>query len=631
MDMIIKNTRRWPNIHLKKLLKPIVFSLLLVVFFITAFNIDYIKIELLGQKISITPDNNFFPEPIEIELLSPINQQIKYTIDGSSPTKKSQAYTQPLLIKNTTTLKYAIFNNDNQIGPTQTTDIFIGLDHDLAILSLSTNPENLWDPKTGIYHLNNFEEKGKKWERGAVLSLYEPNSTRGFTKDVKIRLHGAGSKLLPQKSFRVIFGEDNILKYELFPGNLVDEFESIILRNAGGDWSYTHLRDPLMHELIADAGLDLDVQDYRPTVMYLNGEYWGIYNIRERQTQHYLAQKFNANVDEFSIYDSNGEVGPTRGQIEKNKDNDQKGLELYNASLEESHKACIGCTSISSVKNFMDWKNFMDYILVQFHFDNYDWPYNNLKTWRYNTQIYEPSAPKGLDGRFRWLIFDLDVGFGFDDTTVEEMIEVAGDNSYKERLTDNRFPFKGLVKNKNFYTYYLTKYADLLNTSLSTKSVHNKIDAMASVIDSEMPRHIQRWHNPEDWLETVPEFIQDETVYIIDYDHWLESVELLKVWSEHRPDAMRENAIIEFGLDGVSEITVDVNDTQKGYVLVNEINLDEVQYPWKGIYFNDMTITIEAVPKKGYSFVRWETQGIKRDTRVLLNVTEDSTNTAIFE
>lgn len=632
--MIIKNESQKLRIPWRLVLKNTFIASFLVLFFITLINIDFIKVYLFKQQVSITPVESFFSDSVEISMSAPIRADIFYTTDGSKPTTSSNLYADPFTISDNTVIRFSMFKNNKQIGESQSKDIFINSPHDLPIISMATNPENLWDENTGIYHLNNFEKRGADWAREAVISFYEPDKTHVFTQKASVRLHGSGSRLLPQKSFRLSFNNvenGKTLNYPVFPENEVSEFDTLVLRNGGGDWSYTHMRDALMQELIEDTNLDLELQDYRPAVLYLNGEYWGIYNIRERQDREYISHKYNTPANTVSIHTSTEDFGVSIVEMVLDEGDDTSGLEKLNNLIKEAKNDCVGCVNISGVEKVIDWQNFRDYMLVYFHFNNFDWPYNNFKTWRYETQIYEPNAPKGLDGRFRWLVFDMDVGFGFGKEDVESMKNSAKTESIAQKLIDDKFPFRNLIKNSDFYIPYLMKYADLLNKGFDSNTVISKIDELASQIDSEMPRQIERWHHPETWTNTVPEHMLEQTTYIKDYDQWRDNLDLLKVYAQDRPDEMRKYLVKEFDLSGMSKITLDVNDPEMGYIKINSLNLNDVAYPWTGLYFKDLTIKMEAIPKAGYEFVGWESDGRVNGNILRVNVNEDSTHTAIFK
>ena len=634
--MILKNEEKF-QIDFKKISKYFLISFFSISFLLLIFNFDFLKINLLKQKIVFEPANSFQQEAIKLSLDSPLRRaKIYYSTDGSTPDEKSNEYLGSIDVDQTTTFKFVLYKNGKQVGEVQTHDVFINTEHQLAVISLSTEPENLWDEKIGIYTDENCTEKGSDWQRDAILNFYEEDGSLGFSREVGIRIHGGGSRALPQKSFRVIINnkeDDQTLEYPLFPDSDVTTFNSFILRKAGGDRSYASMRDALMHEIIEDSDLTVDLQDYRPAVLYLNGEYWGLYNIRERQDEYYFANKYGADLGRVNIYNVPHDVGENRGKIELDEGEDKGGVELYNKLIDET-KRCKGCASLDYLKQYIDLINYRDYLITEFHFGNYDWPYGNSKAWRYETNAYEENAPVGLDGRFRWLVFDLDVGFGAGEEDEEGMRKSAKGDSYG-RLIDDGFPFRNLFYDHAFANGYINKYADMLNTIFKYENVEAKIDEMAAAIDSEMPREIERWHK-EEYIQNLPnedgEYSTDPDFTVLQsYDDWRHEIELLKVRALWRPEYMKENTINFFKLSGMSDITVTANQPEWGSIKVSTLTIEGDQMPWSGEYFNDVRINIEAIPARGHQFVGWEGDLESNKSELNLLIESDISLEAVFK
>lgn len=630
--MILKKERYF-NVNLKKISRTIFLILSFALLILLVFKADYIKINLLKQKIKIYPEENFFLSEVELSLKSPLkNAQIYYTVDGSNPTSDSYLYTNPLKFSQTTVLKLAIFKNNNKIGEIQTKDIFINSKHELPVISISTNPDNLWNENTGIYTEGNFSEKGSEWERPAYLSFYESDKTLEFVREIGLRLHGYGTRGLPQKSFRIYLNNLNkneTLKYPLFPDNHTTTFNSFVLRNAGGDWSYAFLRDALMQEIVEDSNTTLDLQDYRPVVLYLNGSYWGLYNLRERQDKYYLANKYKADPKEMAIFEIPLDIGENRGKAVINEGNDKKRLNLYHQLLEEASK-CNTCVDYNHFNQFLDIENFIDYLIVQFHYGNSDWPYGNSKFWSYKTSEYEPEAPNGLDGRFRWLVYDLDTSFGIHKQTIEEVQDSAKRDSY-ETLIDDRFPFRNFFNNFTFKTKFLNRYADFLNTIFNYENVESKINLLASKIETEIPRELARWHDKEKWDGIIAQSEINEIKTIKSYEDWQFQIELLKAYAKARPDNMKNNTVDYFKLSGLSKVSLDINNPQFGQIKVNTITVKGEQMPWSGEYFNDVSLNITAIPEKGYKFIKWEGYVSTNKESINIFIDQDINLKAIFE
>jgi hypothetical protein len=631
--MIIKNQQQF-QFNWRLIVKYLFFSVFFILFLLILFNFDYFKINFLKQKITFEPETNFFDQAINLNLTSPLkNAEIYYTVDGSDPDTNSLLFEDSISVSETTSFKFALFKNNQQVSSVQTHDVFINTEHQLALISLTTNPINLWDEEIGIYTEVNCTQKGREWERPATINFYEEDGSLGFSREVGIRIHGGGSRSLPQKSFRILIrneDSDQTLKYPLFPDSSVQTFNSFVLRNAGGDWSYAYMRDALMHEIIEDSDLSVDLQDYRPVVLYLNGQYWGLYNIRERHDEYYFANKYGADVGRVNIYNVPHDVGVNRGKIELDEGKDKGGVDLYNKLFEDT-KRCPGCASLDYLKQYIDLVNYRDYLISQFHFGNYDWPYGNSKAWRYETNAFEPNAPEGLDGRFRWLVFDLDVGFGAGVNDEEKMKKSAEGDSYG-RLIDDRFPFRNLFYDHTFANEFINKYADMLNTIFKYENVEAKIDELAAVIESEIPRQIEKWHKKDNWKGIVSdeEFIEEVKV-LSSVEDWRRQIDLLKVRAKWRPVYMKENTVNFFKLSGISQIQLSANDPAWGSIKINSIVIEDDQMPWTGEYFKDVRISIEAIPKRGRRFVSWKGYINSKSSKIDLLIDSDINLEAVFE
>lgn len=619
----------------KKVLKYFLLAITSILLLLFILNFDFLKINLLKQKMVFSPAGNFFNEEINLSITPPIkNAKIYYSIDGSTPDQNSLEYQEPITVDQARTFKFALYKNAKQLGKIQTHDVFINTKHQLAVISLSTDPVNLWDKDLGIYTEENFANKGQEWEIPGFLNFYEEDGHLGFSREVGIRIHGGGTRGLPQKSLRILIKNEQgneTLNYPLFPENKTQSFNSFILRNAGGDWSAAFLRDSLMHEIIEDANLSIDLQDYRPAVLYLNGQYWGLYDIRERYDQDYFANNYKADPKRVSIYSIPHDTGVNRGLIELDEGKDNGGTKLYEQLFDDT-KRCLGCASLDYLKQYLDLANYRDYLIAQFHYNNYDWPYGNAKLWRYETNAFEPNAPYGLDGRFRWLMFDLDVGFGAGKNNEEEVQKAAQANPYQDRLIDDRFPFRNLIYDHSFANDFLNKYADLLNTVFKYENMAKKIDQLASAIDAEMPREIAKWHNKETWKGIIDDQETLVKIKVIpSYEDWQKQINLLKTMAYWRPQYMKEYTLKFFKLSGLSNITVTTNDPNKGSIKINSIVINGTEMPWTGEYFNDTKITIEAIPDRAYSFVAWEGDLDSKEQKIQVSLESDINLKAIFK
>lgn len=500
---------------------------------------------------------------------------------------------------------------------------FVSQTHTLPVVLLTTDPKNLWDEQSGIY--TNYTKEGDDWERPATLTFFEADGTFGFEQAVGIRIHGGGSTAHPQKSFR-IYGEylkhQNPISYSLFPDLPYQRFRSIILRAGGGDWEYAFIRDSLAHTLATQA-TDLDTQAVRPAVLYLNGEYWGLYNIRERYDQGYVQYKYGLDPSKIAIIDIPHTVDVNRGEAVLDFGKDKSAADDYNKILRYGEN-CTTCADINQVGKEMDIDNLIEYYFVELYTGNFDWPFGNVKLWRYRQPKFsEESVDDPIDGKFRWLLYDLDVGFGFSASSSAEMQKKAAKNAYN-RFLDDQMPFRNLFHNETFQQRYLTRVAELLNGPFSQHHVTTTIDQVAAEIRPEIKQHLERWHD-----QAAP----FGTQVVGSVEEWEREVSLLKDFAQYRPEEFFKQTVTEFKLSGLQQITLSAEPTGAGGINVGRLEYSPDELPQTGTFFSDTYMAVEAVPSPGYTFDHWQGDmpaGSAREQRVVIKLADRTEITAVY-
>src|SRR5699024_5241393 len=183
--------------------------------------------------------------------------------------------------------------------------------------------------------------------------------------------------------------------------NKINSFKRLLLRNSGNDRSQTMLNDGLIQSLISTLNT-VDTQAYQPSVVFINGEYYGIYNIRERMDEYYLADHYGLELGEVAILKNQNELYRGGNSDVYHYSNMLAYIEKHGLKDRKNY---------NYIETMMDIENYIDYFASEIYFGNADWPGNNIKFWRKTTNKYEPNAPYGHDGRWRWMVFDTDFGF----------------------------------------------------------------------------------------------------------------------------------------------------------------------------------------------------------------------------
>ncbi|MDZ7347120.1 MAG: CotH kinase family protein, partial [candidate division KSB1 bacterium] len=371
----------------------------------------------LSQLSHVVPDfspaSGFYAHPIEVSISVPEPFSIIFTMDGSLPHLGASIYQNRLKVTKTTVIRARVKDKEGRLGPVVTQSYFISPKLGLPVVSLSTHPANLFDADIGIYVEGNGTKLGgypdnpvqppanywEDWERPVHIELFEPDGRLGFSIDAGVRMFGKTSRKLPQKSFAVFirraYGIEE-LHYPLFPDYPICRFKSFLLRNGGSDNTHNEggvqFRDGLAARLLY--GIDLEFQAYRPCHLYINGDYWGIYNLREKINEHYLAEHYGVDPDKIDLLDDYHRLYPLAVQGDATH---------FNALIDflKGHSLSIQ-KNADYVAEIIDVKNYLTYMAVQIILANHDGPGHNCKFWR-------PNSEPGL---YRWILYDVDHSFG---------------------------------------------------------------------------------------------------------------------------------------------------------------------------------------------------------------------------
>jgi|LSQX01.2.fsa_nt_gb hypothetical protein len=483
--------------------------------------------------------------------------------------------------------------------------------YSFPVISIVTDRANFFDDSTGIYVSNNSEKRGSEWERPIHIEFFEKDGTLGFSQYAGVRIHGNYTRKYPQKSLRLYADKDYDAKdefeYEIFPGlrkngsgKKLKSFERLILRNSGNDWTGVMFRDAMMQSLVSH--LKPETQAYRPSIVFLNGEYWGIHNIRERFDKKYLEDHYDLDDDKVVILDPKEQIEVQEG-TEEDAEAYMNDIVNYLKSNDITQKS-----TYDYIKTKMDIENFIDYNVSQIYFGNTDWPHNNVSVWKYKTDDgqYHPEAPYGQDGRWRWIIKDTDFGFHMYDTAVtHDTLNYAttGSRSFFGNTEWAVLILKTLLQNNDFRNEFINRFADNLNTSFDPVRVNQIVDQFATSVEPEITEHTNRWPG---YIKMVAENPRDFT--------FSQHIERIRNFATERTSNVRQHILNKFrtnGVAGTAKISLNTNATQ-GYIRINSIDIKEttpaVANPssWTGVYFTGVPLTLKAIPEDGYAFERWE-------------------------
>lgn len=555
-------------------------------------------------------DSGFYEGPITAVLTASEGAEIHYTLDGSTPTEASPRYVEPLAIEKTEVLRARAFAEGLLPSPIMTHTYLIDEGVHLPVLSLVTDPANLWDDEIGIYTegrypaLPNYLQRGREWERPVSLEFFEDDHSLGFAVDGGIRIFGGTTRLQPKKSFILYFREEygqECLDYPIFWEAEFDKhdlegFTSLVVRNAGDDGagSLPRIRDPLMQALWWEEGGLISAK--RSVFIYLNGVPWGIYNLREHIDADYIASNFH--IDDCDLITEERTV----------KAGDAVSWDAT-LSFFEDHDLSLG-ENYARAQELIDIENFTDFEIFQIYGGNIDLWANYVR--------FRPRSPRG---KWRWIMWDMDLSFGLD-----PQIGVSHDTLawyIRDRLRPDLGPawadgdlwltlmLRRLLESQEYRGYFINRFADLLNTTLSPENVIAKIDALASIIGPDIPLEMARWSS--EWGGSVEE--------------WKANVEKLRAFARRRPYYLRQHIIDKFDLMGTALLTIEP-PSGEGSVMVNTVV--PTSYPWDGVYFQGVPVTLQAEPAPGYQFAGWSDPSLPKTAAVTILLAQDYSVHALF-
>ena len=510
------------------------------------------------------------------------NATIYYTTDGTSPGSGSFRYKGPIEVSGVKVFRAIAYVNGKRSDVITQTYV-CDRPYDLAVISIATHPDNLFSFESGIF------EKGccadtiepylganfwKDWEKPANIEMYDETGELCFNQNVGINLFGGFSRMLPQKSLAIFarskYGDKRI-KYKLFEDRESKKYKSFILRNSGGDFLRTHLRDAFMTQLAKPTGVA--IQEYRPAVVFINGQYWGIQNIREKISEHYLNQNFDVDKDNVDILRHNG---VKRHGYSTN----YKKLLAYLRSSDLSKDE-----NMDHLRTFVDVEDYIRYNIAEVYSDNRD-AGGNIRYWRERTD----------SSKWRWVLYDLDLGLGNNEpsgykrNTLDKFTranaEAWPDPSW------STFIIRSLLSNKQVENQYINTFADQLNTIYHPDTAMRLLDKMEATIDSEMNFHQKRWGSS--------------------YKNWKHHIGILEIFVKQRPYYVRKHIMQKFNLKDTVSISIIHPGKEMCDIQFSSLKLDK---NYNGVYFKNVPITISIKPSHDYEFIGWKdgsNEGAKR-------------------
>ena len=437
-----------------------------------------------------TPGGWFSSGTVTLSLSANAGETIRYTLDCTEPTEFSQEYSGPIEISENTVVRARAFRAGYLPSLVDTQSYLFGEKHTLNVISLVADPAGLFDTEKGLLSMGpkklKYPYKGanfwQNWERPAHVEYFGSDGKTILSQGAGLQLQGQYSRMQDQKAFKITarnaYGSASF-NAPLFPNRNYTQYKSFILRNSGQDFNKTRFRDALLTSLAA--ATSVMYQDAQPVVVYLNGKYYGHYNMRERLHKYSIAQRMGwKDPDIIDIVKANDSV--VQGS---NKTFEQLMAYVKKNGVKTDE-------DLAYVEERIDLQNYLEYIALQTFTGNTDL----LNVRRYRS--------KEGDGRWRWIFFDTDWAFVTDTDSFGRWLKPGGMGSGNK--TDNSL-FVALMKNKTVKARYLTLLGDLMANEWTTQKILEKSKTWQDTLYPEMPAQTKKWGgNEKSWLGAIKAF-----------------------------------------------------------------------------------------------------------------------------
>ena len=554
---------------------------------------------VFGKEGFVTSGEAAFQLELGLPDGAPEGTVIRYTTDGSEPTSKSTKYTNPINIGKTKVIRAKLFC-DGWLSPMSSAQsyIFHPREITLPIFSVQTNDKYLNDKEIGLFANNNSKEDKKThdWRRPVMIEFFPVGSDNSaFNQLGETRIQGGQSRSNALKSM-VFYANKRFdpdykrYSYEFFPDQKpgITEFKSFSLRDGGNDFGDLYFRDLIIQRTMA-GHVDLDWQAGHSAVLYINGEYMGMLNIRERSNEDNIYSNYNDLEDIDMVEISHEKVDNVDQFIEEFKGSEDETF--YNAF--KAFYSEKGHTK-AEYEQWMDVSEYLNIMIMNLFYGNIDFPGNNIVFWRPNDDDTESGLPK----IWRFIVKDTDFGLGLygrqnNYNTIDLLYNPANYPNDNWAFTE---PATRLIKNmledKDILDLFIDKCCVYMGDFMNGKGTGETIDLIKAESMEEFVAHRDKY-NPG-WWWPVDNRSEIENKF-----------NAAKQWAEGRPNNFYNHIGKKWNLGTAFPVTINkgVADVPED-VTVNGIKLSEGVFDGK--FFPNRKLTITATAPEGKTIAGWK-------------------------
>lgn len=490
---------------------------------------------------SVTP--GIYDNAVTVAITAGEGETIRYTTDCTTPNASSEVYSGELSISKNSVIRAAAFRDGYLSGDVATATYLFrsdGVNHALPVVTLVTDPDNLWNSKTGIYATGDQfdpdaasyadtlksatyyqakfateEQVDTIWEKPAAFSLFDDNGRQVFTQNVGIRIAGSFGRGRAQKGFNVIarkeYGKGS-MEYPFFENRPYTEYKAVVLRAGAQDQNRSKIRDELASGLLEGTDINILYQAYRPTVLYLNGEYWGVYFMKEKRNRFFVAQHENT--------ENNVDLAIGKGFKQRTYGDNSDWVSLYEYAT--SHDLS-SAEAYAYVSERMDVDSFRDYMIAEIYNGNTD---------TYNFQYYRLKG-----GKWKFIFYDFCWGFQSPghDTLAFRMGKTPSDVCSAKL-------FAAMLQNKGWRDSFCRRFGELLNTAFAPERVSALIEELYGYVEPEIKREREKF-NKDTFMG-----VRQPRTNLGSYEGFQSEISKLKDFAQRRPEELKRQLQSNLGL-----------------------------------------------------------------------------------
>ncbi len=539
---------------------------------------DILGEPVFSQKGCVFTSSKTIRLQISMPEETPEGTVIRYTTDGKEPTATSTVYQSPILINSNKVIRAKLFC-DGYLSPISTAQsyIFLGRDMTISVISIVTDDRYMNDNAIGIIKNNPNKENKKDWRRPINIEMFDaPGSESVINQLCETRVMGGQSREHPLKSLAVYankrFGAKRF-DYEFFPDQKpgLTDFKSIMLRNAGNDFGGLYMRDAIIQRVMAE-NADIDWQAWRPAVIFLNGTYKGMLNIRERSNDDNIYTNYK---------DESGNGLEDIDMVEISQENSQMVEELKAGTLDNynAFKAFYNQAghTLDEYEQIMDCQEFINIMIMNLYYCNLDFPGNNIVVWR----------PTAEGGRWRWIAKDTDFGLGLygrnaNYNTIEWIYNHNYDpNNNWANTSQATQLFRSLMADPDFKRKFIDQAAIYMGDFLNERGTRAIWDPMADLVKPELVKHREE-NSGGGWWGWHPNYEQEINNEINNARNWL----------SQRTNYFYTHVANYYNLGTPTPLVVNKDMAEEVTTIINGVTLKNADFDGK--FFANRQLTVEA-------------------------------------